>query len=388
MKDLFLLDPEIIFLNHGSFGATPRPVWEVYQQWQNRLERQPVKFLGRELIPELARARQVLGEFLNAPADHLVFISNATFGVNLIARSLDLKPGDEILSTNHEYGACENVWDFLHSKTGAILVRQPVPLPLASPEEVAEQIWAGVNPNTRVLFLSHITSPTAVHLPVELLCRKARQAGILTFIDGAHAPGQIPLDLQSLGADFYVGNCHKWMLSPKGAGFLYARPEVQPLIEPLVVSWGWGENASYTTGSRFLDQLEWWGTKDFSASLSVPAAIRFMREHDWPAVQARCHQILEEGIAAIEQLTGLDSVYALHAAPFVQLAAARLPHVHDLTAFQAALYDRYRIEVPCIQWQGLHFIRLSVQAYNRREDINALISALADLLPQFADGLP
>ncbi len=386
MKDLFLLDPEITFLNHGSFGATPGPIWEVYQQWQNRLERHPVKFLARDLFLELAHARQMIGRYLNAPADDLVLIPNATFGVNVIARSLDLKPGDEILTTNHEYGACENIWDFLQSKTGAKLIRQPVSLPLPSPEEVTEQIWAGVTPNTRVLFISHITSPTAVRLPVELLCRKARQGGILTIIDGAHAPGQIPLDLQSIDPDFYVGNCHKWMLSPKGAGFLYARHDVQPLIEPLVVSWGWGENASYTTGSRFLDQLEWWGTKDFSASLSIPAAIEFMQEHDWPAVQARCHRILSEGIAAIEQLTGLDSVYGPHAAPYVQLAAARLPQIKDLAAFQAALYGQYHIEIPCINWRGQHLIRLSVQAYNTEEDIHSLINALEDLLPQYAGG--
>lgn len=381
MKDLFLLDPEITFLNHGSFGASPRPVWEAYQQWQARLERQPVQFIARELFGELKHARQVLGEYLNAPADDLVFIPNATFGVNIIVRSLKLKLGDQVLSTNHEYGACENAWDFMASKTGARLLRHPVPLPLAAPEEVADQIWEGVTPQTRVIFLSHITSPTAVRLPVELICERARQAGIITIIDGAHAPGQIPLDLRSIDPDFYVGNCHKWMLSPKGAGFLYARPDVQSLLEPLVVSWGWGDSPPYTTGSRFLDQLEWWGTKDPAAALSVPAAIQFMQDHNWPAVQIGCQQILNKGIKEINQTTGFDAIYSSEAAPFVQLAAARLPKIIDLNAFKSALYDQYHIEIPCIEWHGQHFIRLSIQAYNTEEEIDRLLSALRDLLP-------
>lgn len=381
MKDHYLLDPDIIFLNHGSFGATPRSVMAAYWEWQVRLERQPVQFITREMLPALHHARQILGEYLNADADNLVYIPNATFGVNIIARSLQLKPGDEILTTDHEYGACENVWNFMGQKNGTVLVKQSIPLPLASPAEIADHFWQGVTPSTRLIFISHITSPTAVRLPVEMICKRARGAGILTIIDGAHAPGQISLDLTGIDPDFYVGNCHKWMQSPKGAGFLYTRRALQTLIEPLVISWGWGENSSFTSGSKYLDYLEWLGTNDPSAYLSVPAAIQFQARHDWSAVQQQCQQILAAGLKRIDKLTGLESVYSVGAAPFVQMAVVRLPQVRDLTAFQCQLLQQYSIEVPCIEWNGQHFIRISVQGYNSEADLDALVAAIGELLP-------
>lgn len=321
-------------------------------------------------MPELKHARQILASTLNADADDIVFVPNATFGVNVVARSLQLEPGDEILTTDHEYGACENVWQFLRAKNGTILVRQPIPFPLASPEEIVEQFWQGVTPETRLIFISHITSPTAAHMPVAQICRKAHQAGIITIIDGAHTPGQIPLDLEEIAPDFYIGNCHKWMLSPKGAGFLYSKQALQSLVEPLVVSWGWGENASYSTGSSYIDSLEWWGTKDPSAYLSVPAAIRFQTEHKWPEVQARCKEVLSNGIQSILDLTGLPSFYSDAAAPLIQMGVVHLPLVRDLVKFQAQLYQQYQIEVPCIQWNQQHLIRISVQGYNTPDELN------------------
>jgi isopenicillin-N epimerase len=382
MKEHYLINPAIIFLNHGSFGATPRPVLDAYHNWQARLERQPVQFLGREIWGELKQARQILGDYLNADADDLVYIPNATFGVNIIARSLQLEPGDEILTTDHEYGACENVWKFVGQKNGSVLVKQPILLPLASPAEVVERFWHGVTSKTRVIFISHITSPTAVRMPVEIICKKAREAGILTIIDGAHAPGQIPLDLTAMEPDFYLGNCHKWMQSFKGAGFIYTRRELQTLLDPLVVSWGWGENFAFTAGSKYLDYFEWSGTHDPSAYLSVPAAIQFQAEHHWPAMQERCRQVLADGLKRIDKLTGLESAYADLAAPFVQMAVVRLPRVRDISAFQRDLLQKYRIEVPCIDWNGQHFIRISVQAYNTEEDVDALVAAVEGLLPQ------
>jgi isopenicillin-N epimerase len=382
MKEHYLLDPEIIFLNHGSFGATPRPVMEAYQAWQIQLERQPVHFISRELLPELKQARQTLGAYLHADADDLVYIPNATFGTNIVARSLQLEPGDEILTTDHEYGACENVWKFMGQKNGTILVKHEIPLPIASPAEIAEHFWQAVTPKTKVIFISHITSPTAIRMPIEMICKKARQAGIITVIDGAHAPGQIPLDLTAMGPDFYLGNCHKWMQSAKGAGFLYTRRALQPLLEPLVISWGWGKNASFTSGSQYLDYFEWAGTNDLSAYLSVPAAIQFQEQHNWQAVQYHCQQILADGLKRIDKLTGLKSVYPDQAAPFVQMAVVRLPLVKDISEFKRQLLEQYRIEVPCIEWNGQHFIRISVQAYNDAADLEALKLALIELLPQ------
>jgi isopenicillin-N epimerase len=387
MKDLFVLDPEIVFLNHGSFGAAPQAVLEAYQKWQYRLERQPVQFIVREMLATLENAREVLGAYINASASNLVFVPNVTFGVNIVARSLQLAQGDEILASDHEYGACQNIWSFVAQKSGAVFIQQPIPLPLDAPETVADQLWRAVTPRTKVILLSHITSPTAQQMPIELICRRARQAGILTVIDGAHAPGQIMVDLVAIDADFYVGNCHKWMLSPKGAGFLYTRPNLQALVEPLVVSWGWGENSPYTTGSAYIDALEWWGTNDPSAYLAVPAAIQFMEDHDWDGVRANCRQILANGIRQIGELTGLDSVYSDKARPFSQMGIAQLPPIKDISNFQDHLYQQYKIEVPCTQWNGENFLRISVQAYNSADDIDTLRRALAEMLPdwQFLD---
>ena len=375
-KPLFLLDPDIIFLNHGSFGATPRPVFAAYQEWQRRLEWQPVHFLTEALPGHLAEARQALGDYLNASADDLVYIPNATFGLNIVARSLELGEGDEVLTTDHEYGACDRTWRFLSEKRGFCYVAQPVRLPVTSPAELAEQFWQGVTPRTKVIFFSHITSATAVTFPAADICQRARAAGILTVVDGAHAPGQIPLDLAAIGADFYFGNAHKWLCSPKGAAFLYARPERQGLLEPLVVGWGWGADRPWSYGSDFLDYQQWLGTNDFSAYLAVPAAIEFQKAHDWPAVRHQCHTLLRECVRRVTKLTGLPPLYPDGAGLYWQMATLPLPQLPDLRAFKARLYQEYRIEAPLIEWNGRHFIRISIQAYNSPADIDALLHAL------------
>jgi isopenicillin-N epimerase len=381
LAGLFLLTPEVVFLNHGSFGATPRPVFEVYQAWQRRLEWQPVQFV-REIGGFLAEARRALGDFVQAQADDLVYVPNATFGLNIIARSLALGPGDEVLATDHEYGACCNTWEFMSRKRGFRYVRQEIPMPFATQDEIVEQFWQGVTPLTRVIFISHITSPTAVRFPVEKICTRAKEAGILTIVDGAHTLGQIELDMQEIDTDFYLSNGHKWLCSPKGSAFLYARPERQALIEPLVVGWGWGSEKNITFGSDFLDYLQWLGTNDLAAYLAVPAAIDFQWQHDWMAVRGRCHELLVEAIARICHLTDLETVYSEKSA-FQQMAVAPLPQINNLQAMKIELIETYRVEVPLIDWNGRHFIRVSVQGYNSGEDIDALLDALANLLPRY-----
>lgn len=381
LRDYFLLDPDIVFLNHGSFGATPRPVFDARQMWQRRLEQQPVQFLGSDIGGYLAEARAALGRYLNVAADDLVYVPNATFAVNVVARSLRLGPGDEVLASDHEYGACENAWLYMSRERGFRYVRQPIPLPLAAAAEVVEQFWAGVTPRTKVIFLSHITSPTAARLPIEAICARAREAGILTVIDGAHAPGQIPLDLATVGADFYAGNCHKWLCAPKGSGFLYARPEVQHLIKPLIIGWGWGEERTLTFGSDFLDYIQYPGTKDFAAFLATPAAIEFQAAHHWPQVRERCRELVASAIGRIEALTGLPSLYIAPDEAYCQMAAAALPPIADLPAFKKRLYERYRVEIPCVAWGGRQFIRISIQGYNTERDVDALLDALREMLP-------
>src|SRR5215212_3618802 len=208
LKEYFLLEPTVIFLNHGSYGATPKPVFEAYQNWQRRLEHQPVLFLGRELPALLRESRIALGTYLNADADDLVYIPNATHGVNIVAHSLRLQPGDEVLTTDHEYGACDYTWEFVCGRAGADYIHQSIPLPVHSEDEIVDTLWQAVTARTKVIFLSYITSVTALRLPVEKICKRAREAGILTIIDAAHAPGQIPVDLQALQADILFANAH------------------------------------------------------------------------------------------------------------------------------------------------------------------------------------
>lgn len=383
LKSQFLLDPDVIFLNHGSFGACPRPVFENYQWWQRELERQPVEFLGRQFTALLAEARARLAAYLGAQADELVYFTNPTTALNMVARSLSLEPGDEILTTDHEYGAMDRTWQFICKKTGANYVRHPIPLPVTSHGEFVEHFWGGVTERTRAIFLSHITSSTALIFPVQELCRRARQSGLLTVIDGAHAPGQIRLNLSDLGADVYAGTCHKWVNSPKGSAFLYARPEVQHWLEPLVVSWGWEDETfepDPTLGdTQFIRYHQWQGTRDVAAFLATPTALQFQADHDWEAVRAQCHVLASETRQRVNELTGLEAICPDSPDWFAQMVTVRLPQV-DVKLLKTQLYNQYRIEAPIFEWNGQSFMRVSFQAYNSRQDADALVAALSSLL--------
>ena len=376
LNTYFLLDPSVTFLNHGSFGATPRPVFEEYQRWQLELERQPVEFLGRRFNGLMAESRTVLGEYLGTHADNLVYTQNVTISMNIVARSLDLGVGDEVLASDHEYGAMDRTWRFLAKEHGFTYINQPVSL--VSREAFTDSFWSAVTPRTRVIFLSHITSPTAVIFPLDEIIQRARRVGIITVIDGAHAPGQLSLKLDSFGADFYGGNLHKWLCAPKGAGFLYARPEMQNLLKPLVVSWGY--ESIMPGNSTFVDHHEWWGTRDVAAFLSVPAAIKFQKDHDWDNVRSECHKLVRDAQGRICELTGLAPLHARSDDWFAQLAAAQLPADTDLPALKIRLYDEFRIEVPLIEWQDKKLIRISVQGYNTEADIDRLLFALSKLV--------
>lgn len=376
LKRQFLLDPLITFLNHGSFGATPKPVFYEYQRWQRELENQPVEFLGRRFYDLMRSARESLAEYLGTDAGNLIYAQNVTIALNIVARSLELGTDDEVLSTNHEYGALDRTWRFLSKERGFTYINQPVDITLH--DAFVESFWRGVTSKTRAIFLSHITSPTATIFPVEKIIQRARERGIITVIDGAHAPGQIPLQLDSLGADFYGGNLHKWLCAPKGAGFLFARPEVQHLLKPLVVSWGY---ESETPGdSTFIDHHEWWGTRDIAAFLAVPEAIRFQQKQAWVVVRAACHQLAVETWGRIHDLTGLAPLHSDPDTWFAQMIVATLPTDTDLAALKTRLYDEYQIEIPLIAWNERKLIRLSVQGYNSRRDMDKLLFALKKLL--------
>lgn len=381
LKSLFLLDPDVHFLNHGSFGAVPKPVLDTCYEWLKYVEKQPVRFFQAELGELLTKARAELGQYVNAPPENVVFVPNATYAINMVARSLALQAGDEVLTTNHEYGACDNVWTFLSQKQCFHYVKQEIDLPLTTPEAIVDQLWQGVTERTRVIFISHISSSTAVIFPIAAICQRAREAGILTIIDGAHAVGQISLDMTAVNADFYTSNCHKWLCSPKGSAFLYARPEVQPLLDPLVVSWGWAEDRNFSYGSSFLDNLQWPGTWDVSAYLSVPAAIQFQAENGWTAVRHHCHALLTTTIDRVCHLTGQHSIYSSDQF-YAQMGVAPLPAV-AVPELKAGLLSDFQVEIPIVEWHGRCFVRISVQGYNNQTDLDALFHGLEDLLPRF-----
>lgn len=381
----FILDPDWVYLNHGSFGACPKPVFDAYQYWQRELERQPTEFLGRRIKELLEDSRKSLAVFLNTRPQDVVFFPNPTTAVNMVVRNLNLNPGDEILTTDHEYGAMLRTWRYTCVQTGAKLVIHPVALPVNKPEEFVSHLWRGVSEKTRVIFLSHITSPTALIFPVGEICQMARDAGILTLIDGAHAPGQIPINLHILDADLYTGALHKWLCAPKGASFLFARPEIQAWLDPLVVSWGY--EAEKPSSSQYLDYHEWQGTRDMAAFLSVPMAISFQKEYGWEHVREYCHDLVRIFRIEMTKLTGLPSIAPdeqeinLNYRWYGQMGTVRLPPI-DPQSLHDCLAREYRIEVPVFAWNGESYLRISVQAYNMIEDIHKLINALRTLLPR------
>lgn len=379
VRDLFYIRPDIVFLNNGSFGACPKPVFEVYQNWQLELEQQPVEFLGRRHGTLMQEARKLLATFLGTSGENLFFVPNATTGLNIVAHSLKLEPGDEILTTDHEYGAMDRMWQFICQKRGSKYVRQPLRLPIESKEQVIETIWSGVTNRTKVLFISHITSPTALTMPLKELTIRAKDAGIILLVDGAHGPGQVPIDLEEMGIDFYSGNCHKWLLTPKGCAFLYARPEVQSLIEPLIISWG---NKS-VEDSPFIQENEFQGTRDIAAYLSVSAAIKFWQKDEWQTILKKCHELTLSARSQLIEVTGLDPICPGNDGWFQQMVAQPLPTM-DRELFKQRLYDEFNIEIPVMECRDKSLIRISIQGYNTEQDVEKLMVALAKLLPEMA----
>jgi isopenicillin-N epimerase len=353
----------VAFLNHGSFGACPRPVFERYQAWQRELEHEPVDFLARRLPGLLDSARSTLATYLGCRPADLSFVQNATTGVNLAARSLDLRPGDEVLATDLEYGACDLAWEWVCRRTGARYTRAHIPLPLRDPSDLVDALFAAARDRTRAVFVSHITSATGLVLPVEEILARARALGLLTIVDGAHAPAQEPLDLDRLGADYYSGNLHKWLGCAKGAGFLHVRPEHHDRVDGAIVSWGYADRAT------FAERIEKQGTRDPAAWLTVPDAIGFQAERDWDKIRKRSRLLAREARRELCALLGTEPLAP--DAMVAQMAAVRLPDAADDLATR--LFERHRVEIPIED----DLLRLSVAGYTTRAEIDRLLAALA-----------
>jgi isopenicillin-N epimerase len=384
------LDPAVTFLNHGSFGACPRRVLERQQEWRVRLERQPVQFLLRELEGELDTARAALASFVHAAAEDLAFVPNATTGVNTVLRSLEFAPGDELLVTNQEYNASRNALNYVAERAGARVVVAEIPFPFQHEDELVAPLLAAVTPRTRLALLDHVTSQTGVVFPLAKIIRALTERGVEVLVDGAHAPGMIPLDLAQLGATYYTGNCHKWLCAPKGAALLWVRRDRQPFIRPLAISHG--ANSRRTDRSRFLIEFGWVGTGDPSAWLSVPAALEFMGAQlpgGWPAVMARNRAL---ALAARQGLAEALNIPAPCPPEFIgSLAALPLPDAPDRALprppwieypLQNVLRGRHGFEVPVIPWPSAprRLVRVAAQLYNALPQYEMLGRALVEEL--------
>jgi len=363
----FLLDPEVAFLNHGSFGACPRPVFERYQAWQCELEREPVDFLDRRLPALLDDARGTLAAYVRCSADDLAFVQNATTGVNLAARSLPLGRDDEVLATDLEYGACDLAWEWACRRAGARYVRAPIPLPLREPSAVVAALVAHASKRPRAVYVSHVTSTTGLVLPLEEIVMRARTLDLVTIVDGAHAVAQLDLDLENIGADFYAGNCHKWLCAPKGAGFLHVRPEWQERVDGPIVSWG------YRAPATFISRTERQGTRDAAAYLSVPEAIAFQRAHD---VRDECVVLARKARRELCTLLGTEPLAPDEA--IRQMATVQLPAADS--GLSRRLFDEHRIEIPTMGPRRDDLLRISIAAYTAWEDVERLLEALPSAL--------
>jgi isopenicillin-N epimerase len=382
------LDPNVTFLNHGSFGACPTAVLQAQQRWRDRIERQPVQFFARELEPLLDEARSRLAEFLGTSTDDLAWVNNATAGVNAVLRSLKCSEGDELLTTDHEYNACRNALDFVAARAGARVVTVKIPFPVESAGDVVDRVLAAVTPRTRLALLDHVTSQTGLVLPVARLVRELDAKGVDTLVDGAHGPGMVDLNIDDIGAAYYTGNCHKWLCAPKGAGFLHVRSDRRERIRPVVISHG--ANSPRTERSRFHLEFDWVGTDDPTAMLCVPEAIRFMGTllpGGWDELRARNRAMVLSGRAAICRALNIASpcpdemIGSLAAMPLPPGSTDPPASALYADPLQQVLLERWGIEVPVIPWPAPpeRLIRISAQLYNRPEEYELLAEALAEL---------
>ncbi|MEJ0104134.1 MAG: aminotransferase class V-fold PLP-dependent enzyme [Bacteroidota bacterium] len=376
LKQYFLLRDDITFLNFGSYGACVKPVFERYQQYQLELEQEPVQFIAVNGLKYLEASRETLGNYIHCHKDDVVYVTNPSYAVNAVAKSFDLKQGDEILSTDLEYGACDKTWEYYCKKAGARFVRQHIPLPVQSKEEFVKEFFKGLSSKTKLVFLSHITSSTGLRLPAEEICAIAKEKGILTFVDGAHAPGQISLDLQNSPFDFYTGACHKWMMTPKGSSFLYVKKEYQHKIDPLVISWGY--DALFPSSSTFIDYHQANGTRDYTAFLTIPAAIEFMNEHNWETVAAGCRQLVKTNAPAFCELLGAAPLVPANDDFIVQLYSAEIK-TPEPEKLHRHFFERYKIEIPVMRHGDKVYLRYSINAFNSQQDLDKLFEAIKEI---------
>ncbi|QDT38982.1 aminotransferase class V-fold PLP-dependent enzyme [Stratiformator vulcanicus] len=384
IRDQWRLREGVTYLNHGSFGPSPEPVLAERERWTRELESQPMDFFVRRIENELEAAADKLGKFVGCEGRDLILVPNATVAMNIVLRNTVLEAGDEVLLTNHEYGAVRRMWQSHCDETGGRIVVASLPRTLGDDAEIVESLFERVSDRTKLIVVSHVTSPTAVILPVEAICRRARERGIQVCVDGPHAPAMVPLSLRKIDCDFYTASCHKWLSAPFGTGFLYVRRKHQQGFKPLIASWGGrlvgGGQASWK------DEFHWWGTHDPSAFLAVPAAIEFLEEYGVDRFRTETHQLARYARQRIQDVTGLPANLYGNDDMFGSMITLPLPEVERDASFwkpdplQIALREQDKIEVPVVHWGGRRFVRVSCHLYNDRPEIDRLAVALGEHL--------
>ena len=377
LKSEWLLDSRIAFLNHGSFGAVPRCVFDEQTEWRRRIEAEPVELIARRRIELLDQSKEAISKFLGMQPDDFGFVTNATDGINAVLRSLEFGAGDELLTTTHVYNAVRKAMQFVAQRAGADYREIDVPLPVHSSQQIADYVVSALGPRTRLLVIDHVTSPTALVFPVRQITDECTKRGIDVLIDGAHAPGMLPLDVPSIGAAYYTGNLHKWAAAPKGTGFLWVRPDKQKDIHPLVISHHYQEG--------FVEEFGWQGTRDLAAWLSVPRALQFMADLGWDKVMAHNHQLATWTQRMLCDQLGVEAISPLDGSLLGSMATVRLPdamaHMSEEQAqfIQRRFYAEFHIEAPIMRWSERCFVRPCCQVYNEPREYEALAEMLRKL---------
>ncbi len=389
LKSLWPLDPDVVFLNHGSFGSCPLAVLEEQRRIRDRMERQPVQFFVRDLLNLLDEAMTPLAQFVGAPATDIVFVPNATAGVNAALLSLDLEPGDELLTTNHAYNACWCALDSTARRADAVVRVVEIPFPILSEDDAVNAILAGVTDKTRIALLDHVTSATALVLPIRRIVQALRARGVETIVDGAHAPGMVEVHVAEIGAAYYTANCHKWLCAPKGAGFLYVRPDLQDTTRPVAISHGY--NAYKGDRSRFRMLFDWVGTDDPSAFLTVPYALQYLEslvDGGWDEMRRRNRNLALFGrdrlceALAIEAPAPDSMIGTIASTPIPDGAGEPPDSPLYSDPLQRVMLEEFRVEAPIVPWPAppRRVIRLSAALYNDEGEYDLLARALRSAL--------
>lgn len=374
LRARWMLKEGVAFLNHGSFGATPRVVFEAHERWRRRLEEEPVELLGRQCHALLRGVRDEVGKVLGMKAEDFGLVTNATEGINAVLRSLELKEGDELLTTDHVYHAVRQAMRFTAQRAGAVVREAKVELPVRSSEEILARVMEGVNERTRLVVVDHVTSPTALVFPVERIVQECAKRGVDVLIDGAHAPGMVELDVQKLGAAYYAGNLHKWVCAPKGSAFVWVCREKQQRVHPNVISHFWSEG--------FALEFGWQGTRDIGAWLAVADAIAFMQELGWERVMRRNHEMAVWAQRMLCERWGVEALSPLAGSLLGSMATVLSPgklaetSKEEMERMQQRLYSEFAVEAPLVPWNGKMYVRVACAAYNTAEDVERLAAAM------------